>query len=122
MGDELLRQVAARLRQCIRSTDTAARLGGDEFTIVLADLEQADAADAVARKLIERLAEAVPVGQMTATVTASIGIALYRPEWPANLEMGMALLRRADAAMYEAKRSGKNDWRVAETRSLHEAD
>ncbi len=114
MGDELLRQVAERLRQCIRATDTAARLGGDEFIIMLTDLEQAAAAEAVARKLIARLAEPVSLSEMTATVTASVGIALYRPEWPANLDMGMVLLRRADAAMYEAKRAGKNDWRFAE--------
>lgn len=114
MGDELLRQVAGRLRQCIRATDTAARLGGDEFTIVLADLEQAEAAEAVARKLVASLAEPVPVGEVRATVTASVGIALYRPEWPANLEQAMSLLRQADAAMYEAKRAGKNDWRFAE--------
>ena len=121
MGDELLRQVAGRLRQCIRATDTAARLGGDEFTIVLTDLEQADAAEAVARKLVASLAKPVLLGEMTATVTASVGIALYRPEYPANLEIGMALLRRADAAMYEAKRAGKNDWRFAELQGLETA-
>lgn len=115
MGDELLRQVAARLRQCIRATDTAARLGGDEFTIILTDLEQADAAEAVAVKLVARLAEPMLLGDLTAAVTASVGMVLYRPEWPANLEMGMVLLRRADAAMYEAKRAGKNDWRFAES-------
>ncbi len=121
IGDELLRQVATRLRHCIRATDTAARLGGDEFTIVLTDLEQADAADAVARKLVAHLAEPVLLGEITAHVTASVGIALYRPEWPANLEMGMALLRQADAAMYEAKRAGKNDWRFAEPQELEAA-
>ncbi|MCP5195967.1 MAG: diguanylate cyclase [Gammaproteobacteria bacterium] len=118
MGDELLRQVAARLRQSIRATDTAARLGGDEFTIVLTDLEQAEAAEAVARKLVASLAEPVPLGEASATVTASVGIALYRPEWPANLEQAMALLRQADAAMYEAKRAGKNAWRFAEPPTL----
>lgn len=121
MGDELLRQVAARLRQCIRATDTAARLGGDEFTIVLADLEQVDAAEAVARKLVTSLAEPISMGEITANVTASVGIALYRPEWPANLEMGMALLRQADTAMYAAKRAGKNDWRFAEPQGLDAA-
>lgn len=114
MGDELLRQVAVRLRQCIRATDTAARLGGDEFTIVLTDLEQVEAAEAVARKLVASLAEPVPLGEASATVTASVGIAFYRPEWPANLEQAMALLRQADVAMYEAKRAGKNGWRFAE--------
>jgi diguanylate cyclase (GGDEF)-like protein/PAS domain S-box-containing protein len=118
MGDELLRQVAGRLRQCIRATDTAARLGGDEFTIVLTDLEQVDAAETVARKLVASLAEPAPLGEVSATVTASVGIALYRPEWPANLEQAMALMRQADAAMYEAKRAGKNAWRFAEQQVL----
>ena len=112
-GDALLRQVAERLRQCIRATDTAARLGGDEFTIVLTDLEQAGAAEAVAHKLVASLSSPVELGEVTVTVTASVGIALYRPEWPASLEVGMTLLRHADAAMYEAKRAGKNAWRFA---------
>ncbi len=121
MGDELLRQVAARLRQCVRATDTAARLGGDEFVIVLTDMEQTDAAEAVAHKLVASLAEPILLGEVTANVTASVGIALYRPEWPANLEMGMTLLRQADTAMYEAKRAGKNDWRFAEPQKLETA-
>lgn len=114
MGDELLRQIAERLRRCVRATDTVARLGGDEFTVILTDLEQSDGAGAVARKIIERLAEPVPLGEARGTVTASVGIAVYRPEFPDTLELAMALLRQADAAMYAAKRAGKNAWRFAE--------
>lgn len=114
MGDELLRQVAERLRQCVRATDTAARLGGDEFVIVLPDLEHPDAATTVARKIIARLTEPVPLGKANPVVTASIGIALYRPGSPANLDRLMTLLRQADAAMYAAKRAGKNCWRFAD--------
>ena len=117
-GDELLRQVAVRLQQCVRATDTPARLGGDEFTVVLPDLENPDAAAAVAQKIVACLAEPVPLGSASATVTASIGIALYRPELPANLEMVMSLLRQADTAMYAAKRAGKNSWRFAEQLGL----
>jgi len=117
-GDELLRQVAIRLQQCVRATDTAARLGGDEFTVVLPDLEGPDAAVAVAQKIIARVAEPVPLGSATASVTASVGIALYRPELPANLDLAMSLLRQADAAMYAAKRAGKNAWRFAEQLGL----
>lgn len=118
MGDELLRHVAERLRQCVRATDTAARLGGDEFVIVLPDLGHPDAAAAVARKTIARLAEPVPLGEASPVVTASVGIALYRPELPANLDQAMTLLRQADNAMYAAKRAGKNGWRFADELDL----
>jgi diguanylate cyclase (GGDEF)-like protein len=117
-GDELLRRIADRLQQCVRTTDTVARLGGDEFTVVLLNLEHLQGAEAVARKMVERLAEPVPLGEASATVTASVGIALYRPEWPDTLDLAMTLLRQADAAMYAAKNAGKNTWRVAEQLGL----
>jgi GGDEF domain-containing protein len=69
----------------------------------------------VARKIVERVAEPVPLGEASATVTASVGIALYRPEWPDTLDLAMKLLRQADAAMYAAKRDGKNGWRFADS-------
>lgn len=115
MGDELLRRIADRLQQCVRATDTVARLGGDEFTVILLDLEQPRGAETVARKIVERLAEPVLLGETSVTVTASVGIALYRPEWPDSLDQAMKLLRQADAAMYAAKRAGKNRWRFAES-------
>ena len=114
IGDELLREIANRLQQCVRGTDTVARLGGDEFTVILINLEQPQGAEAVARKIVERLAEPVPLGEASATVTASVGIALYRPQQPDTLDLAMKLLRQADAAMYAAKRSGKNAWRFAD--------
>ena len=117
-GDELLQQVAARLQQCVRATDTAARLGGDEFTVLLQDLEAPEAAAAVAQKIIDRLAEPFLLGSASAAITASVGIALYRPELPANLDLAMNLLRQADAAMYTAKQTGKNNWRFAEQLGL----
>ncbi len=117
-GDELLREIAGRLQQCVRTTDTVARLGGDEFTVFLLNLEQAQGAEAVARKIVERLAEPVPLGKVSAAITASVGIALYRPEWPDTLDLAMTLLRQADAAMYAAKNAGKNAWRFAEQLGL----
>jgi len=119
-GDELLRQIASRLQQCVRATDTVARLGGDEFTVLLLHLEQPQGAEAVARKIVERLAEPAQLGETSVRVTASVGIALYKPEWPDTLDLAMALLRRADAAMYDAKRSGKNAWRFAEPLELEQ--
>lgn len=118
MGDELLRQVAERLQKCIRAADIAARLGGDEFTIILPDLESPNAAAIVARKIITSLAEPVPLGEASATVTASVGVSFYRPELPASLELAMALLREADTAMYAAKKAGKNTWRFADQLGL----
>lgn len=115
MGDELLRRIADRLLQCVRATDTVARLGGDEFTVILLDLEQIQGAETVARKIVERLAEPVLLGETSVTVTASVGIAFYRPEWPDTLDQAMKLLRQADAAMYTAKRAGKNRWQFAES-------
>jgi diguanylate cyclase (GGDEF)-like protein len=117
-GDELLRRIADRLQQCVRTTDTVARLGGDEFTVILLNIEHPQGAEAVARKMVERLAEPVPLGEASATVTASVGIALYRPEWPDTLDLAMTLLQQADAAMYAAKNAGKNAWRVAEQLGL----
>ena len=118
MGDELLRRIADRLQQCVRATDTVARLGGDEFTVILLDLEHPHGAETVARKIVERLAEPAPLGETSVTVTTSVGIALYRPEWPDSLDQAMKLLRQADAAMYAAKRAGKNRWRFAESPDL----
>jgi diguanylate cyclase (GGDEF)-like protein len=117
-GDELLRQIAGRLQQCVRTTDTVARLGGDEFSIMLMNLENSQGAEAVARKIVEHVAEPVSFGGASATVTASVGIALYRPEWPDNMDLAMTLLRQADAAMYAAKHAGKNAWRIAEQLGL----
>ncbi|MBL8258214.1 MAG: diguanylate cyclase [Candidatus Competibacteraceae bacterium] len=117
-GDQLLQQVGVRLQQCVRSTDTAARLGGDEFAIVLQDLETPAAAAAVAQKVIDRLAEPFFLHSGKAAITASVGIALYRPELPANLDLAMNLLRQADEAMYAAKRAGKNHWRFADQLGL----
>ncbi len=122
MGDELLQRIANRLQQCVRATDTVARLGGDEFTIILLNLEQPQGAEAVARKIVERLAEPVPLGEASATVTASVGIALYQPQWPDTLDLAMKLLRQADAAMYAAKRDGKNGWRFADSANSTDLD
>lgn len=115
MGDELLRQVAGRLRQCVRAADTVARLSGDEFTVILPDLEHPEGAAAVAQKIVETLAQPVLLGKARTAISASVGIALYRPVAPVGLELAMALLRQADTAMYAAKRSGKNAWRFADS-------
>ncbi len=106
-GDELLRVVAERLRGAVRSADTVARLGGDEFSIVLVDLDGDDAAIDVARRVMDALAPPVDIGDESVLVGASIGVAMASPELDHE-----ALLRHADLAMYHAKRSGRNQFRL----------
>jgi diguanylate cyclase (GGDEF)-like protein len=104
-GDELLRQFGERLAQGVRKTDMVARLAGDEFVVVLEMLADALHAEDTAHKLLERLKEPYVLRSATVAVGASIGIALHRPEDPADVD---AWLARADHAMYAVKRTGKN--------------
>ncbi len=99
-GDEVLRQVAERLRQVLRTTDTVARLGGDEFAIVLPG--GGDDALVVAHKIAQEMQRPVAVEGQSVHLGASIGVALYS----AHGRDLATLLRQADVAMYVAKRSG----------------
>lgn len=104
-GDTLLREVARRLLETVRETDTVARLGGDEFVVIQVGAEYADAAHQLAERLIAVVSELYDVGNSEyATVTASIGVALF----PGDGEGAGALLANADLAMYRAKASGRN--------------
>ena len=109
-GDTLLKMVAARLQSTVREEDTVARLGGDEFVIVLRLTEGVDAGQ-VATKVIAAVARPYLIEGNAASVTISAGIGLY----PVHGEDPDALMKSADLALYEAKRSGKNDYRMATT-------
>lgn len=110
-GDLLLKQVAERLKTCVRTTDTVARLGGDEFTIILAIRDKRDA-EQVAEKVLTTVRAPYDLnGKVADKVGTSIGIALY----PLDGTQGAELVRKADAAMYAAKQGGKNAWRFATT-------
>ncbi len=100
-GDELLRQVGPRLAGLVRERDTVARLGGDEFALILPGARAA-AAKRVARAVLEALAEPFVVEGGQLHVEASLGVAGY----PEHGEDGTTLMRRADIAMYVAKRTG----------------
>jgi len=103
-GDELLQQVAGRLKECLRKGDTLARQGGDEFTVVLPELAAREDACIVADKFLERLQMPFDIDGHEVHISASIGIAVY----PAHGESIDALLRNADIAMYQVKAGGKN--------------
>jgi diguanylate cyclase (GGDEF)-like protein len=108
-GDELLRMAAKRIQACVRESDTVARMGGDEFTIILCDVHTPNGQDNVAKKIIEAMASPFMINGKNCSVSASIGIALY-PDNGVNADQ---LLKIADAAMYLAKNSGKNCYRLA---------
>jgi diguanylate cyclase (GGDEF)-like protein len=101
-GDRLLAGVAARLRDSLRECDTVARLGGDEFALLLTDGSGVVGARAVAQKVLQCLSEPFDLDGMAISARASIGIALS----PDHGDDDESLLRRADIAMYKAKRAG----------------
>ena len=104
VGDELLQQAAMRLHACLRDSDTVGRMGGDEFAVVLPDMDSAEMAAIVARKIVEVIAEPFVIDGQELFVSASVGISLY-PDDAADIDV---LVRNADAAMYRAKDSGRN--------------
>jgi len=109
-GDRVLALVAERARKCVRASDTVGRLGGDEFLAILPETSL-DGAIGVATKLREALAEPYALDNATARLSASIGISLY----PDHGLAPQQLQRAADAALYRAKREGRNRAVVAET-------
>lgn len=103
-GDLLLRNVAARLTECIRATDTLARVGGDEFVVLLEDLEEGGSAGVVAQKIIDIMGEPFDIAGHPFTIGASVGISLY----PTDTTEPEELITLADDAMYRAKARGRN--------------
>ena len=111
-GDEVLLTSAKRMGQLLRESDVIARFGGDEFVIVLGQVDDAKAAREVASRVVSSLSQPIPLaGGSTAQIGASVGIALCC----ADGETLDALLKKADAALYAAKREGKNTFREADS-------
>ena len=108
-GDEVLRQFGARLSSCVRETDLVARLAGDEFVIVLEGLDQPQAASAIAAKVVAAMRSPFSVEGGERFVSTSIGVAISN----AKKQDVDALLKKADAALYEAKRAGRGGYETS---------
>jgi len=109
VGDQLLQQVAARLREAVRESDHLSRLGGDEFVVVLENLGESEAAavhesQAIGAKLLAALAHPYHLGRRPSSSTPSIGVTVFGAD-AASVDL---LLRQADLAMYRAKAEGRN--------------
>lgn len=101
MGDLVLVEIARRLKECLREADTAARLGGDEFAVLLEDLTDGSEAVVATERFLKQLEAPLELRGRRLSVTASVGIAFATGEDPEEL------VRAADAAMYQAKDTGK---------------
>jgi diguanylate cyclase (GGDEF)-like protein len=108
VGDQLLLSVAKRMQACIRHSDTISRQGGDEFVVLLTEVDGFQDATSIAEKLIESIAKPHIVDVHRLHITLSLGISLF-PDHCNNAE---AMLMNADTAMYQAKKSGRNKYRV----------
>ena len=105
-GDQLLKEVATRLKACTRESDTVARLGGDEFVVLLPQLEDEKYAAIVAQKILTAVARPFGLMGQEFRVTASVGISTY----PQDGLDEQTLTKNADIAMYQAKAEGKNNF------------
>ena len=116
-GDRLLQQLAQRFGRVTRANDTLARLGGDEFAVLLDGAHEAEGV-AIAQRYIEQLSEPVSVAHRDLVLNASIGIAVHN----GGSETSEELIRRADVAMYAAKRSGGGQCEVFQPDMAHQLD
>ena len=110
-GDQILIEIARRIETTIRGGDTVARLGGDEFVVLLLGLERGMECVATLERLLEAIAQPIPLKEKLFSLSASIGVSIY----PLDNEDIDTLLRHADQAMYAAKLSGKNRYYLHDT-------
>ena len=107
VGDLVLCAVTKSLRQCIRDVDTLARVGGDEFALLLLNINSAEDAITVAKKILRACRNKILINDKKFLITISIGIAIYRTG-----DTHQTLLKKADTAMYDVKNHGKNNFKV----------
>jgi len=112
MGDSVLVEVVRRITQILRESDTVARVGGDEFVVLLADFSAQVECFSTLQRLHEAIARPIDIQNHTVSVTASTGVCVF-PDKGLSVEI---LLRNADQAMYEAKRTGKSRYQMYDDR------
>jgi diguanylate cyclase (GGDEF)-like protein len=105
-GDQLLQEIAARLKQTLRAVDVVARLGGDEFIVLIDEVSDSSHVSTVAHKIITSIIKPLTIMKQECRITASIGISIY----PKDAEDEQSLMKNADMAMYLAKEEGKNNY------------
>ena len=110
-GDQLLKQLARRLRDSLRESDTIGRQGGDEFVVLIEDVAEPGPVGGVAQKILDTVARPYSINGQEFHVTASVGISIY----PDDGVDQQALLKNADIAMYRAKEQGKNNYKFYST-------
>ena len=108
-GDTLLKLVAARLAAAVRQEDTVARMGGDEFVIGLWEFNPAEGVAKLVTKVIQAVAQPYRIQDREVSITASVGVGIY----PQHGDAVETLMKSADLALFEAKRTGKNVYRIA---------
>jgi diguanylate cyclase (GGDEF)-like protein/PAS domain S-box-containing protein len=118
IGDEVLKEVALRLKSSFRSHDIMGRLGGDEFLVIVTQLDSALSAAHAAAHAVHELSLPYQIGDLVLQTSPSIGISTF-PEDGTNIE---TLMRNADSAMYEAKQNGKGVYRFFKRRQEHLAE
>ncbi|MFC6478089.1 putative bifunctional diguanylate cyclase/phosphodiesterase [Pseudomonas asuensis] len=106
-GDRVLREVAKRLRNCIREADLVARIGGDEFIVVMTRVQGHEEISALSSRIIDQLHQPIRIEEQTVFIGGSIGVALA----PSDTDKAEELLRLADIALYQSKAAGRNTWR-----------
>jgi diguanylate cyclase (GGDEF)-like protein/PAS domain S-box-containing protein len=104
IGDKLLQSVAKRLLSCVRGPDTVSRQGGDEFVVLLRELQNPEDAATTAARLLNAVADVHLIDQHEIRVTTSIGLSIY----PSDAKDAEGLIRKADTAMYHAKKNGRH--------------
>ncbi|MBB3953003.1 putative bifunctional diguanylate cyclase/phosphodiesterase [Aureimonas jatrophae] len=118
VGDDLLKQVGRRIRNCLRTDEFVARIGGDEFVVIQPGGNQPSGGSDLAQRIIASLSEPFDLDGRRATIGTSIGVAIY----PANADAPDLLLKRADIALYRAKHAGRGCFRFFDAEIDHEVD